>query len=229
MRGVGLACQPRRGLPCILVTGSVDSVSIERAFGAAVRSAREARGWSQAELADRLVRDVGLSVGGQSGMARVEQGVRPTRLNEVASIARYLGIDLSRLLSAGDTVFSSNDPSEEEIHRAIREHKYLLKTIEQLDLRIENAKANIARLSLQLEDAQREQRAVNERLRAIVFAIHRVYPAYRNAEHDRIVGVKDLTEEELRAIQKFEEAVDAWPPEFSGFPAAGRMPDDGDR
>lgn len=55
-----------------------------------------ARGWSQETLAAELAK-VGLNVGGQSGAARIERGVRPTRFNEVVAIADFLDIDLKDL------------------------------------------------------------------------------------------------------------------------------------
>lgn len=61
-----------------------------------MRSARVARGWSQETLAAQFA-EAGISVGGQSGVARIEQGIRPTRLNEVMAIARFLGIDIANL------------------------------------------------------------------------------------------------------------------------------------
>lgn len=42
----------------------------------------------------------GINVGGQSGVARIERGERPTRFNEVVSIAEYLNIDLNLALNA---------------------------------------------------------------------------------------------------------------------------------
>lgn len=71
-------------------------LSPEKRFAAAVRQAREARGWSQEALARELA-SIGLAVGGQSGVARIERADRPTRLNEVVQIAQLLGLDLSEV------------------------------------------------------------------------------------------------------------------------------------
>jgi len=68
-------------------------VTAESEFAAAVRQARTVRGWSQERLATEFAR-AGVNVGGQSGVARIERGERPTRLDEVAAIARLLGIEL---------------------------------------------------------------------------------------------------------------------------------------
>lgn len=61
----------------------------ERLFAAHVRASREARGWTQAELAEQLsAREVPLS---QSGVAKLERSDdstrRPIRLNEAAALA----------------------------------------------------------------------------------------------------------------------------------------------
>jgi transcriptional regulator with XRE-family HTH domain len=81
------------------VTGSVEYESPEDAFGAAVRRSRERKGWSQEALAARLA-DAGINVGGQSGVARIEKGQRPTRLNEAVAIAQFLEINLTRVYAS---------------------------------------------------------------------------------------------------------------------------------
>lgn len=64
----------------------------EQHFGAMVRQAREARDWTQETLRRHLAeRDVHLE---KTAMIRLEQGRRPIRLNEVAALAKLLGLDL---------------------------------------------------------------------------------------------------------------------------------------
>lgn len=58
-----------------------------------MRRARTYHGWSQEGLATKLAK-ASINVGGQSGIARIERGERPTRLNEVVAIAHFLDIDL---------------------------------------------------------------------------------------------------------------------------------------
>lgn len=43
-----------------------------------------------------------MNVGGQSGVARIERGARPTRLNEFVQISEFLLIDLDEVYSADD-------------------------------------------------------------------------------------------------------------------------------
>lgn len=84
-------------VPSTPVTGSDGSASAEVNFGIAVRRAREARGLSQETLAGMFSQELGLNVGGQSGVARIERGVRPTRVNEFVAISEFLGIDMAQV------------------------------------------------------------------------------------------------------------------------------------
>lgn len=68
-------------------TSERDSGTPLERFGLAVKAARMARGWSQEALAEVL------PVGGQSGVARIESGVRPTNLDEIVEISSLLGLD----------------------------------------------------------------------------------------------------------------------------------------
>jgi transcriptional regulator with XRE-family HTH domain len=81
-----------------------------------VRRVREARGWSQEMLAVQLKAHVGINLG-QSGIVRIEKGERPTRLNQVVAIARFLDLDLAalyvpleeQLLTEEDIVKATNE------------------------------------------------------------------------------------------------------------------------
>lgn len=57
---------------------------------------REERGWSQSELARRMV-DAGWPKYTQMTVSRTEKGERPIRLNEAESLAEVFGIDLYNL------------------------------------------------------------------------------------------------------------------------------------
>lgn len=70
-----------------------NSTSAEENFGAQVRLAREARGWSQESLGRRLREKSGIGVD-QAAIARLEKGKRAIRLNEASALAALLGIDL---------------------------------------------------------------------------------------------------------------------------------------
>jgi transcriptional regulator with XRE-family HTH domain len=97
-------------------------ITPEEAFGAAVRQARERRGWSQETLAAELLRR-GLSVGGQSGVARIEQAQRPTRLNEVVLITQFLDLTLDL---GGDWAPLPGTPEELKTDRLLTEIRDLL-------------------------------------------------------------------------------------------------------
>ncbi|PZU36700.1 MAG: hypothetical protein DI573_13165 [Microbacterium sp.] len=70
----------------------------DRAFARALRSVREARGWSQGELASRLV-DRGLRHVSQVTISRIEQGKRAARLGEAEAIAGLVDRPLALMTS----------------------------------------------------------------------------------------------------------------------------------
>lgn len=69
----------------------------DKYFGNAVRVHREAKGWSKTEFAERLSK-AGLANFHPTTITRMESGVRPTRLNEAAVIARVLEHSLDALV-----------------------------------------------------------------------------------------------------------------------------------
>ena len=77
---------------CSVSLGSVATDFLE-AFGRAVRHLRQARGMTQAELADRL----GL---GRTSITNLERGGQNPPLSLLPEIAGALGVDLLRLVSA---------------------------------------------------------------------------------------------------------------------------------
>jgi len=73
----------------------------ERAFGARVRELRMALGVTQAELASRMT-DMGYGMS-QTMVAKMERGVRPTSVGELAVLGDILGVSLADLL-AGESL-----------------------------------------------------------------------------------------------------------------------------
>ncbi|MEU5721589.1 helix-turn-helix domain-containing protein [Micromonospora sp. NPDC047738] len=65
----------------------------EERFGAQVRAAREAQGWTQERLRAALRAASGIELS-STAMARLEQGKRPIRLNEVSALAQVLGLSV---------------------------------------------------------------------------------------------------------------------------------------
>lgn len=65
----------------------------EEVFAAAVRAGREKQGWTQPQLAQKLVELHGIDLG-QSGIARIESGQRSVRLNEVVALTDVLRLSL---------------------------------------------------------------------------------------------------------------------------------------
>lgn len=72
------------------------ATELERLVGRNVRRRREALGWSQTDLADRL-RALGIVPGGQASVAALETGKRRPRLLDLAACCAALGCSLADL------------------------------------------------------------------------------------------------------------------------------------
>jgi transcriptional regulator with XRE-family HTH domain len=72
-------------------------------FGANQRRFREAYGWSQSELARRMV-EAGWPKYSQVAVSRTEEGARAVRLDEAVSIARLFNRKLQDLLDPKDVI-----------------------------------------------------------------------------------------------------------------------------
>ena len=70
----------------------------ELRFREAMQNLRNARGWSQGELARRMVAE-GWKDFHQATISRIEKGSRPVRLGEARAIARILDVPLSSMLA----------------------------------------------------------------------------------------------------------------------------------
>lgn len=81
----------------------IDGRTAEEAFGAQVRAARESRQWTQAYLRRQLATAFNIKLS-QTAMARLEQGKRPIRLNEVSALAHLLRLDISRYAEPSEPV-----------------------------------------------------------------------------------------------------------------------------
>lgn len=68
-------------------------------FGANLRQMREARGWSQSELARRMREEAGWKKYSQMGVSRTEDNLRSVRLDEAVALASVLGVSVERLLT----------------------------------------------------------------------------------------------------------------------------------
>ena len=87
--------------------GSVDArwpIDLEVTVAKSIRSLREGRGITQQQLGS----DLSLSGFGmhQMTVARLEAGVKPLRLNEVAAIAAYFELPIEALWQAGGEILS---------------------------------------------------------------------------------------------------------------------------
>ncbi|WP_158289833.1 helix-turn-helix domain-containing protein [Micromonospora sp. S4605] len=133
--------------------------SAEEAFGAQVRQAREARGWTQDRLRRTLREVAGVDLS-STAMARLEGGKRPIRLNEVTALARVLELDLTQY--GGRELRLMQHEAYEHAQERLTELRARLKTAElgfaELDIRASEAMALRAQ-ALQHLDALRREHA----------------------------------------------------------------------
>jgi transcriptional regulator with XRE-family HTH domain len=84
-----------------LVPLRTQATELERLVGRNVRRRREALGWSQTDLADKL-RALGIVPGGQASVAALETGKRRPRLLDLAACCAALGCSMADLLEGAD-------------------------------------------------------------------------------------------------------------------------------
>lgn len=75
--------------------------AVPEVFAGRLRQKRRARGLSQAELAERVSKLLGVAVDG-SAVTRIEKHVRAVRLQEAITIAEVLDLPLSALIDDKD-------------------------------------------------------------------------------------------------------------------------------
>ncbi len=75
---------------------TVDPIDHEAHFAQNLRHQREAKGWSQGDLARRM-QEVGWRNFHQTTVSRIEKGERPIRLGEAKTIASLLSVGLEQL------------------------------------------------------------------------------------------------------------------------------------
>lgn len=93
----------------ILMTNIQRFEAFERSIGRVIRAHRERRGWTQRDLAARMIED-GFSVMTQSTVAKVEVGTRPLRLAEFVGFAHALGMPWQAMLAQQEPLLDERNP-----------------------------------------------------------------------------------------------------------------------
>jgi transcriptional regulator with XRE-family HTH domain len=180
-----------------------DEHDAETTFGRAVRSARTTLGWTQEQLRRRLLDayDIDLS---KTAMARLEQGGRPIRLNEVYGLAQVLGIDLSGFgrAPAPAGLADENDFEVDDINVEIAK-KWALAMERRAALETEQAglRAHLEWIRAAEEEAIQHLVDVRDTLATLNTYIHSAFQAAKKggspvptdiqASIDRLLGVPD--------------------------------------
>lgn len=97
---------------------TLDLPAPEEIVGEEVRHLRKARGWSQEELARRMV-GAGFGTWHQSTVGRTETADRPLRLNEAVALAELFGTSLTGLM---EPIRMSLEEIDEEITKVAAAH-----------------------------------------------------------------------------------------------------------
>lgn len=95
---------------------------VRRIFGVTVRNIRKLRGWSQEELA-RQLSEIGVTMH-QTTVAKMENGARPTSVDELVLVARVLGVRPADLTPP-------EDPDRENVRGRLAELKAINDEIRQ--------------------------------------------------------------------------------------------------
>ena len=75
---------------------------VDASFAAAVRGYRESRGWTQSELAARMVEIGGVPDATQVLVSRIEAGKRAIRLTEAHALARVFGVSVEDMTAESE-------------------------------------------------------------------------------------------------------------------------------
>ncbi|KAB8196813.1 helix-turn-helix domain-containing protein [Nonomuraea phyllanthi] len=125
---------------------------LEAIFGVRVRELRQARGWSQEELADRLTQQAGLQFH-QTQIGKVESGTRPIRLNEAAALALIFNVPLQDLIGSSVAV-ASPDPLRDQLVEQSLKIRALQDQQKNAELTVDRAMRALAHNRQQVVDAQ---------------------------------------------------------------------------
>lgn len=121
---------------------------VERQFGKVVRAMREARGWSQTDLADRLGK-LGFEYH-QTTIGKLESGARPLRIGELFAMASVFDVTVEDLIASAtgaDEAFKGDSVADLEAASAELRDNF----IEQVD----------AYVTQQIRVARRRSRALH--------------------------------------------------------------------
>ncbi|WP_328587093.1 helix-turn-helix domain-containing protein [Streptomyces sp. F-3] len=133
---------------------SMQSDEVGRQFGALVRKAREAQGWTQTELAQRMSALMGKEVP-MLAVTRTESAKRPVPLAEVAALARLLNLELDSLLNPV-TVRGSRDELVKRAAKLRAEIDDLHKVEVQLMADYASVNQRLRRVRIRKDELERE-------------------------------------------------------------------------
>lgn len=132
----------------LAVSGGTDEgVRVDEAFGANLRYYREASGWSQVELAQRM-RDRGFPFH-QATIYKLEDSKRQPKLNEAVALSEVLEVPLEHLIS---------DASSPELGRARRDYMQARRRANEAYVAYRTAERALADALSAQEDAERRWR-----------------------------------------------------------------------
>jgi transcriptional regulator with XRE-family HTH domain len=131
---------------------------VGREFGVLVRKAREARQWTQADLAEKLSRLLGREVP-TLAVTRTESAKRPVPLAEAAALAQLLNLELDPLLNPAP-VTGSRDELRRRIDQVRAEINELFQSEVQLMATYASAGQQLRRVRTRKDELERELQAL---------------------------------------------------------------------
>jgi transcriptional regulator with XRE-family HTH domain len=152
---------------------------LDERFGGRVRSERESRGWSQADMA-RMLSDRGIQPMHPTTVAKIEAGDRSVRINEAVGIADLFEVPVDSLLGRA--------PGAQRRQRA-----YLLRAFRDTARQSsQQVWAAMEAIHERLDELPRFRQADMLRVRGNDTCANRLYPAY-----EALVALVDMSEELL--------------------------------
>lgn len=78
------------------------AMGLNEIVGSNVKRKRQAAGWSQAELAERLAAELGKAKIDPTTITRMESGARPTTVAEIDALGRVFGVSFKEFIDEED-------------------------------------------------------------------------------------------------------------------------------
>lgn len=164
---------------CVRMTRDAPQVRAEEVLGRRVKGHRQAREWSQEELASKMI-EAGFPWT-QSIVTRTETATRPVRVDEAAALAALFGVGVDELIGTGAK------PLDQTYERLLRLRPPLIRRLAAAERDREVTARELGDLDAKLAAVSRLARAMDQNEDDITTALENVIEVFGKAEAQSIM------------------------------------------